>query len=49
MKKSHIFLIFAQNIDRWYMLEPPGLGGSNVYPQSMLEQKQDKYPFKPKF
>ena len=23
MKKIEIFLIFAQNIDRWYTLEPP--------------------------
>ena len=23
MKKCDIFLIFAQNIDRWYTLEPP--------------------------
>ena len=28
MKKSDIFLIFAQNIDRGYTLEPPQWGGS---------------------
>ena len=31
-----IFLIFAQNIDSGYSLEPPRRGGSNVYPQSMF-------------
>ena len=30
------FLIFAQNIDCGYTLEPPQLGGSNEYPQSMF-------------
>ena len=29
MKNCDIFLIFAQNIDRRYTLEPPHLGGSN--------------------
>ena len=36
MKKSDIFLVFAQNIDRGYTLEPPHRGGSNEYPQSMF-------------
>ena len=31
-----IFLIFAQNIDCGYPLEPPHRGGSNMYPQSMF-------------
>ena len=31
-----IFLIFAQNIDCGYSLEPPHRGGSNEYPQSMF-------------
>ena len=31
-----IILIFAQNFDRGYTLEPPLLGGSNEYPQSMF-------------
>ena len=31
-----IFLIFAQNIDCGYKLEPPHQGGSNRYPQSMF-------------
>ena len=30
------FLIFAQNIDRGYTLEPRQWGGSNEYPRSML-------------
>ena len=34
-----IFLIFAQNIDCGYMLEPPRKGGSNEYPQSMFWSK----------
>ena len=29
-----IFIIFAQNIDCGYLLEPPRRGGSNEYPQS---------------
>ena len=36
MKKYSYFLIFAQNIDRGYTLEPPHWGGSNKYPQSMF-------------
>ena len=37
MKKIRdIFLINAQNKDCGYMLEPPQLGGSNKYPQSMF-------------
>ena len=34
-----IFLIFAQNIDCGYTLEPPRRGGSNEYPQSMFWSK----------
>ena len=34
MKKCDVFLIFAQNIDCGYTLEPPR--GSNEYPQSMF-------------
>ena len=30
------FLIFAQNIDGEYTLEPPQWGGSNEYPRSMF-------------
>ena len=38
-KKIDIFLIFAQNIDCWYTLEPPQRGGSKEYPQSMFWSK----------
>ena len=34
-----MFLIFAQNIDCVYMLEPPHCGGPNEYPQSMFGNK----------
>ena len=35
-KNVTFFLIFAQNIDCGYTLEPPQRGGSNEYPQSMF-------------
>ena len=41
-KKFDIFLIFAQNIDCGYTLEPPCRGGSNEYPQSMFWSKSKK-------
>ena len=37
-----IFLIFAQNIDCGYTLEPPRQGGTNEYPQSMFWSKNKK-------
>ena len=37
-----IFLIFAQNIDCGYTLEPPRRGGSNEYRQSMFWSKNKK-------
>ena len=45
LKKFDIFLIFAQNIDCGYTLEPPRLGGSNEDPQSMfwIENKKNRY------
>ena len=36
MKMFDIFLIFAQNIDCGFTLEPPPRGGSNEYPQFMF-------------
>ena len=36
MKNWDSFLIFAQNIDRGYTLEPPHGGGSYEYPRSMF-------------
>ena len=52
MKKNQrkfldIFLIFAQNIDCGYALEPPHRGGSNEYPQSMFWSKNKKNRYTP--
>ena len=38
-KKINIFLIFAQNRDCEYTLEPPRRGGSKKYPQSRFWSK----------
>ena len=38
-----IFLIFAQNIDCGYTLEPPRRGGSNEYSQTMSWSKNKTY------
>ena len=38
-----IFLIFAQNIDCGYSLEPPRRGGSNEYHNLCFEQEYEKY------
>ena len=46
-KKIDIFLIFAQNIDCGYTLEPPRRGGSNEYPQSMFWSKNKKNRYTP--
>ena len=46
-KKFDIFLIFAQNIDCGYTLEPPRRGGSNEYPQSMFLSKNKKNRYTP--
>ena len=51
-KNSDIFHISAHNIDCGYSLEPPGQGGSNEYPQSMVLSKNKKnnvYPCKSQF
>ena len=42
LKNFDIFLIFAQNNDFGYSLEPPRRGGSNEYPQSMFWSKNKK-------
>ena len=42
IKNSDIFLIYAQNIDCGYSLEPPRRGGSNEYPQSMFLSRNKK-------
>ena len=44
-----IFLIFAQNIDCGYTLEPPRGGGSNEYPQSMFWSKNKKNRYTPAY
>ena len=49
MKKFDIFLIFAQNIDCGYKLEPPRRGGSNEYPQSMFWSKIKKNRYTPAY
>ena len=46
-KKFDIFLIFAQNIDCGYTLEPSRRGGSNEYPQSMFWSKNKKNRYTP--
>ena len=46
-KSFDIFLIFAQNIDCGYKLEPPRRGGSNEYPQSMFWSKNKKIKYTP--
>ena len=44
-----IFLIFAQNIDCGYTLEPPRPGGSNEDPQSMFWSKNKKNRYTPPY
>ena len=44
-----IFLIFAQNIDCGYTLEPPRRGGSNEYPPSMFWSKNKKNRYTPAY
>ena len=48
-KKFDIFLIFAQNIDCGYTLEPPRRGSSNEYPQSMFWSKNKKNRYTPTY
>ena len=49
LKTFDIFLIFAQNIDCGYTLEPPHRGGSNEYPQSMFWSKNKKNRYTPAY
>ena len=44
-----IFLIFDQNIDCGYTLEPPRRGGSYEYPQSMFWSKNKKNRYTPAY
>ena len=48
-KNVDIFLIFAQNIDCGYTLEPPRRGGSNEYPQAMFWSKNKKNRYTPAY
>ena len=48
-KNVDIFLIFAQNIDCGYTLEPPRRGGSNEYLQSMFWSKNKKNRYTPAY
>ena len=48
-RKRDIFLIFAQNIDCGYTLEPPRRGGSNEYPQSMFRSRNKKNRYTPAY
>ena len=48
-KNIENFLIFAQNIDCGYTLEPPRRGGSNEYPQSMFWSKNKKNRYTPAY
>ena len=47
MKMFDIFLIFAQNIDCGYTLDPLRWGGYDEYPQSMLYSKNKKKGYTP--
>ena len=49
VEKIDILLIFAQNIDCGYLLEPPHRGGSNEYPQSMFWSKNKKNRYTPAY
>ena len=40
LKHLDILLIFAENIDGGYTLEPPCRGGSNEYPPSMFSSEK---------
>ena len=48
-KNVDIFLIFAQNIDCGYTLEPLRRGGSNEYPQAMFWSKNKKNRYTPAY
>ena len=44
-----LVLIFAQNIDGGYTLEPPHRGGSNEYTQSKVWSKNKKNRYTPAY
>ena len=47
MKNCDIFLIFAQNIDCGYSLEPPRRGGSNEYHNLCFQSEIRKIMYTP--
>ena len=47
--KKYSFLIFSQNIDCGYTLEPPCQGGSNKYSQSMFWSNNNKNRYTPAY
>ena len=49
LKIFDIFLIFAQNIDCGYTLEPPRRDGTNEYPQSMFWSNNKKNRYTPAY
>ena len=49
LKNLNNLLIFAQNIDCGYTLEPPHRGGSNEYPHSMFWSKNKKNRYIPAY
>ena len=48
-QQKNFDIIFAQNIDCGYTLEPPRRGGSNEYPQSMFWSKNKKNRYTPAY
>ena len=49
LKKFNIFSFCVQSIESGTGLEPPQRGGSSEYPQSMLDQKYEKWFVHPLF
>ena len=47
IKNANIFLIYAQNIDCGYSLEPPRQGGSNENQHSMFLSRNKKIMYTP--
>ena len=47
IKNSDIPRSSAENIYKWYSLEPPRRGGSNKYPQSMFSAEIRKIMYTP--
>ena len=41
--QGYTYFSYFYNIDCGYTLEPPRLGGSNEYPQSIFDQEEEEY------